>query len=74
MNIMLHAHSPRRRWTPSCAAAVDAVLQNRELVAMIFRGNTGPATFNALACVCRTWRTVCHEDEDVLRAAVAGSH
>jgi hypothetical protein len=51
--------------------ASDAVLQDRDLVATIFRGNTGPATFAALACVCRTWRTVCHEDEDVIRAVAA---
>jgi hypothetical protein len=56
--------------TRSCAA-IHAVVQDRELVALIFRGNAGPATFAALACVCRTWRVVCHEDEDVLRAVAA---
>ena len=53
------------------AAVADAVLQDRDIVAAIFRGNTGPATFAALACVCRTWRAVCHEDEDVIRAVAA---
>lgn len=52
-------------------ASADAVLQDRELVALLLRGNVGPATFAALACVCRTWRMVCYEDEDVLRAVAA---
>ena len=47
--------------------AIDAVVSDVDLVALILAGNIGPSGFAAASLVCKAWLSVCREDERVLR-------
>lgn len=48
-------------------AAIDAVVSDVDLLALILSQGIGPASFTAASLVCRTWLRVCRSDERVLR-------
>ena len=51
--------------------AIDAVVSDVNLVALILAGNIGPSGFAAASMVCKSWLSVCREDERVLRWVAA---
>ena len=51
--------------------AIDAVVSDVDLVALILAGNIGPSGFAAASLVCKAWLSVCREDERVLRGVAA---
>ena len=51
--------------------AIDAVVSDVNLVALILAGNIGPSGFAAASMVCKSWLSVCREDERVLRGVAA---
>ena len=51
--------------------AIDAVVSDVNLVALILAGNVGPSGFVAASLVCKAWLSVCREDERVLRGLAA---
>ena len=56
----------RRRRT---RAAMDAVVCDDDVVALILSQGVGPASFAAASLVCRAWLRLCRFDERVLRGA-----
>ena len=53
----------KRRW----CAAVDAVVSDDDLVALILSQGVGPTSFAAASLVCKSWLRACRSDERVLR-------
>ena len=51
--------------------AIDAVVSDVNLVALILAGNIGPSGFAAASLVCRAWLSVCREEERVVRGVAA---
>ena len=51
--------------------AIGAVVSDVDLVALILAGNIGPSGFAAASLVCKSWLSVCREDERVLRGVAA---
>ena len=51
--------------------AIGAVVSDVDLVALILAGNIGPSGFAAASMVCKSWLSVCREDERVLRGVAA---
>ena len=49
--------------------AINAVVSDADLVALILACGIGPTSFAAASLVCRTWAYVCRTDERVLRGA-----
>ena len=47
--------------------AVNGVVSDADLVALILKDNIGPSTFAAASMVCKVWLSVCRSDEAVLR-------
>ena len=58
-------------WGRKSSVAIDAVLSDDDLVALILSRGIGPASFTAASLVCKAWLRVCRSDERVLRG-VAG--
>ena len=56
----------KRQRTPE---AMNAVMSDADLVALILASGIGPTSFAAASLVCRTWLGVCLTDERVLRGA-----
>ena len=48
-------------------AAIDAVVSDGDLMALILSQGLGPASFTAASLVCKVWLSVCRSDERVLR-------
>ena len=48
--------------------AIQAVVSDTDLVALILWGSIGPSSFNAASLVCKAWLSVCRADECVLRS------
>ena len=48
-------------------AAIEAVLSDTDLVALILTSALGPSGFDAACLVCKTWLNACRSDERVLR-------
>ena len=53
--------------------AIDAVVSDVNLVALILAGSIGPSGFVAASLVCKAWLSVCREDERML-GGLAGYH
>ena len=47
--------------------AIEGVLLDSDLVALILAGNIGPSGFAAVSLVCKSWLSVCRGDKRVLR-------
>ena len=47
--------------------AVDAVVSETDLIALILASGVGPSAFVAAGLVCKAWLRVCRTDERVLR-------
>jgi hypothetical protein len=51
-------------------SASGNVLGSEDIVTLVLRAAClSPASFAACSCVCRTWRLVCHTDEQLLMTA-----
>ena len=54
-------------WRRRASGAMDAVVSDEDLVALILSQGIGPASFTAVSLVCKSWLRVCRSDERVLR-------
>ena len=48
-------------------AAIDAVVSDDDLLALILSQGIGPASFTAASLACKSWLSVCRSDERILR-------
>ena len=48
--------------------AIQTVVSDTDLVALILWGSIGPSSFNAASLVCKAWLSICRADERVLRS------